>query len=68
MKYLNQWKWPSNSNPNTKYTISLTFDGEYQCSCQGWTQHYPRKDCTHIKQLKADPEALKRGVRFAMVK
>jgi hypothetical protein len=63
--YLNQWKWPSSSGKK-EYTISLTYDGEYQCSCLGWTRHVPRKDCTHIRQLKADEEALRRGVRFAV--
>lgn len=68
MKYLNQWSVPSNSNPSESYTISLTYEGEWQCSCKGWTQHVPRKDCTHIRQLKADPDALSGGVRFALVR
>jgi len=67
MKYLNQWTVPSNSKPKN-YTISLTYDGEWQCSCKGWTQHFPRKDCTHIRELKANPDALNGGVRFTMVK
>lgn len=66
MKYLNQWSVPSNSDPSKSYTISLTYEGEFQCSCYGWTRHVPRKDCTHIKELKADPEALKQGIRFAV--
>jgi len=67
LKYLNQWEAPSKSNPSKKYIISLTYDGEWQCSCKGWTMHVPRKDCIHIRDLKADPEALCRGVRFAAV-
>lgn len=67
MRYMNQWKRPSNSNPDKEYTISQTYEGGFQCSCRGWTMHVPRRDCTHIRQLKADPEALRRGVRFAEV-
>jgi len=62
--YYNQWTWPSNSS-DKEYTISLTYEDEWQCSCKGWTMHVPRRDCTHIKDLKADPEKLRQGVRFA---
>ena len=63
--YMNQWKWPSNSS-DKEYTISLTFEGQFQCSCRGWTMQVPRRDCTHIRQLKAS-DALKNGVRFSAV-
>jgi len=66
-QYMNQWKWPSGSNPDKEYTISLTYDGEYQCSCYGWTRHVPRRDCAHIRGLKADPDHLLKGIRFAAV-
>lgn len=68
MKYMNQWSIPSNSDPTKRYTVSLTYDDEWQCSCLGWTRHVPRRDCTHIKQVKNDPEMLNKGVRFATVK
>ena len=67
VKYLNQWIWPSNTTSAT-YIISLTYDGEYQCSCYGWTRHVPRRDCTHIRDLKATPEALRKGLRFVEVR
>ena len=66
MEYLNQWTVPSDSNPSDSYTVSLTYDGKWQCSCKGWTMHVPRKDCKHIRRIKEDPEALKGGVRFAI--
>uniref|UniRef100_A0A6M3LUJ5 SWIM-type domain-containing protein n=2 Tax=viral metagenome TaxID=1070528 RepID=A0A6M3LUJ5_9ZZZZ len=65
MKYLNQWIVPSDSDPNRNYTISLTYNEEWQCSCRGWTSHVPRRDCKHIRRIKEDPEALKNGVRFS---
>jgi hypothetical protein len=67
MKYMNQWSIPSDSNPSRNYTVSLTYDGEWQCSCIGWTRHVPRKDCKHIRRVKEDPEILNKGVRFATV-
>jgi hypothetical protein len=63
---LKQWKVPSGSNPNKKYTVSLVRDAltdviDYQCSCPGWTTHVPRKHCKHIRSvldgdLDAQPE------------
>jgi hypothetical protein len=51
-KYLKQWKVPSSSNPDKTYTVSLTRDNEYECSCPRWTNHTPREDCKHIKAIK----------------
>ena len=33
------------------YTVAVAGD-EYQCSCPGWTMHYPRRDCKHIRHVK----------------
>ena len=48
-----QWSVESNSS-DRQYTVSEMHTGEFQCSCMGWTRHMPRKDCTHIRQLKFD--------------
>lgn len=66
-KYINQWNVPSDSDPSKNYVVSLTYENEWQCSCFGWTRHFPRKDCKHIRRLKKDPEAHLKGVRFVMV-
>ena len=63
--YMNQWEWPSNSDPTTKYVISQNWDESFECSCKGWTMHVPRSDCSHIRKLKANPEKLLQGLRFA---
>jgi hypothetical protein len=59
--YAEQWEVPSNSNPANSYKVSLTESGEYQCSCMGWTRHMPRRDCSHILQVKANPERYAKG-------
>ena len=38
------------------YVVSLTEDGEWECSCKAWTTRVPRRDCKHIKKVKEDPE------------
>lgn len=43
----------SNSNPNRKYVCSENLDGTWECSCIGWTRHFPRTDCTHIRDAQA---------------
>jgi hypothetical protein len=51
-KYLKQWEVPSSSNPKKMYTVSLTKDSEYQCSCPRWCTHVPRQECKHIVSVK----------------
>ena len=61
--YVSQWEVPSNSNPDAKpHKVSLSEAGEYSCDCLGWTRHMPRRDCTHITQVKADPDRYAKGV------
>jgi hypothetical protein len=59
--YVSQWEVPSNSDPTKTYKVSLTEDGTYQCSCMAWTRHMPRRDCSHITQVKANPELYEKG-------
>jgi len=54
-EYVQKWKVPSSSNPDKEYTVSLTKEGTYECSCPAWVYH--RRECHHIKQIKAAVEA-----------
>lgn len=49
-RYLRQWTVRSSSNSNKQYTVSLTHDGEYQCSCPQWI--YKRLECKHIRSVR----------------
>jgi hypothetical protein len=49
--YVQQWQIQSHSTPNKFYKVSLTENGEYQCSCPVWI--FRRKQCKHIEQVKA---------------
>ena len=48
--YSNQWIVPSSSNPGKSYKVSVTPNGEWECSCPDWT--FRRNECKHIKQVK----------------
>ena len=52
-EYTRQWQVLSSDGKRT-YTVSVTIDGVWSCSCVGWTRHMPRKDCKHIKAKKAE--------------
>lgn len=50
-KYTRQWEVPSASSKTGKtYIISLTHDGNYECSCPRWV--FAREDCKHIEAIK----------------
>ena len=56
-EYRMQWKVQGSAAE--PYTVSVTVDGFWSCSCVGWTRHMPRRDCKHIKEKKAKfPEYL----------
>jgi len=48
--YKQQWTVTS-SDGKREYIVSVTTDGQWSCSCVGWTRHMPR-DCKHIKGKK----------------
>ena len=52
-EYARQWQVLSSDGKRT-YTVSVTVDYAWSCSCVGWTRHMPRKDCKHIKGKKSD--------------
>lgn len=39
---------------------------EWQCSCLGWTRHYPRHDCKHIRFVKEQITQKMHGKHFSM--
>jgi len=51
--YSNKWDVRSHSDPSKFYTVSLTEDGQYECSCPQWI--YRRRECKHIQQVKNSP-------------
>jgi hypothetical protein len=50
-KWIKQWKVASSSDPSKVYTISQDTEGGYGCSCKAWT--LGRKECRHIREVKA---------------
>jgi len=50
-EYKQQWQ-VSSSDGERAYTVSVTFDDVWSCSCVGWTRHMPRHDCKHVKGKK----------------
>jgi len=51
VQYQKQWSFPSKSNPNKTYKVSLTMDGKYICGCWPFLQHRDQ-DCEHIALVK----------------
>lgn len=41
------------SSGSGRYTVSEDFNGNWSCSCRGWTSHTPRTDCKHIREVKS---------------
>jgi len=50
--YSNQWTVPSRSSPGKFYKVSVTPNGEWECSCPQWLYRRNAGDCKHIKQVK----------------
>ena len=50
-KWVERWVVPSESG-NGEYIVSKDKDGNYACSCIGWTRHFPRRDCKHIDYVR----------------
>ena len=47
-----RWELPSSSSPDTTYVVAMSEHGDWACGCIGWTRHFPRKDCKHIRRVK----------------
>jgi len=46
-EYARQWDIPSDSEEGKTYKVSLTMEGELQCSCPRWV--FKRELCKHIE-------------------
>lgn len=51
-KWVRRWVVPSSSGDGD-YIVAQDKDGNWACSCRGWTSHVPRTDCRHIREVKA---------------
>ena len=49
-KWKRKWAVPSSSSDGY-YTVGEDQDGNFACSCIGWTHHMPRTDCKHIREV-----------------
>jgi Fanconi anemia group M protein len=55
---LRSWRVPSESKPGVEYTVTLSDDGTWSCTCPHYT--YKRAECKHILKVKkglSAPEA-----------
>ena len=44
-------KWIVYSERSGNHIVSQCEDETYTCDCVGWTRHYPRKNCKHIREV-----------------
>lgn len=54
---MDKWKekfYVPSSSGEAVYTVGLSHSGDWACGCIGWTRHVPRKDCKHIRAIKAE--------------
>ena len=54
VRYKQQWKVQSESNPAKEYVVSLTMMDTYKCSCPNWIFRLQKTgdDCKHISGIK----------------
>lgn len=50
-KWVKRWVVPSSRGG--QHIMAEDHEGNFGCSCVGWTGHFPRKDCVHIRGVKA---------------
>jgi len=50
-KWVKRFVVPSSSGGG-EYIVSQDRDGNWACSCPGWTRHVPRTDCKHIREVR----------------
>ena len=55
VKYLKKYTVSSESQAGKEYLVSITENGQWQCSCKHWTTRHV--ECKHIKKVKQNPEA-----------
>jgi Fanconi anemia group M protein len=54
---LRSWRVPSESRPGVEYTVTLSDDGTWTCTCPHYT--YRRVECKHILKVKEELSAPK---------
>lgn len=54
-KYAKKYIVPSENTVGTEYLVSITENGQWQCSCKHWTTRHV--ECKHIAKVKQNPEA-----------
>jgi Fanconi anemia group M protein len=54
---LRNWRVPSESKPGVEYTVTLSDDGTWSCTCPHYT--YRRAECKHILKVKGGLSAPK---------
>ncbi len=50
-RWVKRWMVTSESSDKL-YCVGQDKDGEYGCSCPGWTRHTPRRDCKHVLRVQ----------------
>jgi ERCC4-related helicase len=56
---LRSWRVPSESRPGVEYTVTLSDDGTWTCTCPHYT--YRRVECKHILKVKEELSAPRPG-------
>lgn len=54
-KYVKKYTVSSDSLAGKEYLVSITENGQWQCSCKHWTTRHV--ECKHISRVKQNPEA-----------
>lgn len=50
-RWVSRWCVPS-SRGSGQHIVAQDAEGNFACSCIGWTRHVPRRDCRHITEVK----------------
>jgi hypothetical protein len=64
--YVKKWDVPSSGGSRT-YKVSLTNNGDFECSCPAWTTHTPRKNCKHITGVRNGEYDGDNSVRYELI-
>jgi hypothetical protein len=51
-KWVKKWYVPSDSDNRCKYTVSISVDEVWGCSCPHWK--FRKQECNHIQKVKKD--------------
>lgn len=51
-RWVQSWQMPSESRAGVEYTVSVSDDGTWGCSCPRWK--FKRVECHHIQEKKLE--------------